>query len=78
MYWNFVVSCKIHPPVFCFSPRFPEALGEQQGGLRPRRGDGGGGVVLGKAELEDWDRLRAETSVPARWGGNSFTLQCTK
>ena len=83
MQLNFVVhvcSCKIHPPVFGFCPRFPEALGEQQGGLRPRRGDGGGGVVvLGEAALEDGDRLRAETSVPARWGGKSlqYSAQCT-
>ena len=57
--------------MFGFSPRFPEALCEQQGGLRPRRGEGG--VVLGETELEDGDRLRAETSVPARWGSLQYS-----
>ena len=49
----------------------PEALGEEQGGLRSQRGGtvlrGGGGD--GHAVLEDGDGLGAETSVPAKGEG---------
>ena len=53
----------------------PEALGEEQSGLRSQRDgtvlSGGGGG--GHAELEDGDGLGAETSVPAEGERNDST-----
>ena len=55
-------------------PLLPEALGEEQGGLRPQRG---GTVLERSSELEDRDGLGAETSVPAEGQGeerNDLTI----
>ena len=54
----------VFPARVVFLLPLPEALGEEEGGLRPQRG-----TVLERSELEDGDGLGAETSVPAKGEG---------
>ena len=58
----------VFPARVVFLLPLPEALGEEQGGLRPQRG-----TVLERSELEDGDGLGAETSVPAEGERNDST-----